>query len=133
MILGTGVDIIEIRRIARLIERGSPLDRIFTEAEIRVCREEGFSAARTASRLAGLFAAKEAVMKALGTGWTRGVAFSDIRTTHTPSGRPEVSLKGRTAEIAASMGVWKVHVSISHDRTHAVAFAVLEGFPGDAI
>ena len=130
MILGTGVDIIELDRIERLIEGTSTLDRIFAEGEVDACRAEGFSSKRTVSRLAGLFAAKEAVMKALGTGWTRGVAFSDIRITHTPAGQPQAALFGKTAEIAASMGVERILVSISHCRTYAVAFALLEGSKG---
>ena len=127
MIIGVGADIIEIERVGRLVERGSFPSRVFAEDEVDACESEGLTGKRRASRFAGLFAAKEAVMKALGTGWSKGVAWVDIRVTHSAGGKPEVRLHGRTKEIADSMGVMRIHLSISHDEGCALAFVVLEG------
>lgn len=127
MIIGTGIDIIELDRIARLIEKDHFPEKVFSKEETESCRSEGFEGQRLVSRYAGLFAAKEAVMKALGTGWTGGVTWVDISISHTDKGRPMVALSGKTLEVAESMGVKKVHVSISHCKTFAVAHAVLEG------
>jgi len=127
MIIGTGTDIIEVDRIEGLLRRRPAPLRIFNEAEIEACRSQGFSAKRTTLRLAGLFAAKEAVMKALGTGWTRGAAWTEIAFSHTPEGGPVATLSGKTALLAAEQGVKTVFVSISHTRTLAMAMAVLEG------
>lgn len=127
MIIGVGTDIIEIERVGRLIDRDPFPDKMFARAEVEACEIEGFSGKRRASRFAGLFAAKEAVMKALGTGWAKGVAFTEIVVEHTGEGQPRIRLEGKTQEIARSMGVNEVHVSISHSDAFAVAFAVLEG------
>jgi phosphopantetheine--protein transferase-like protein len=127
MIIGTGVDIIELDRIGRLVEQKPFPEKLFSPEEIEAVRNEELEGQRVVSRLAGLFAAKEAVMKALGTGWAKGVAWVDISITHTEEGQPRATLTGKTAEIAGSMGVKKVHVSISHCKTYAVAHAVLEG------
>jgi holo-[acyl-carrier protein] synthase len=127
MIIGTGVDIIEIARIARLVRRQPFPAKIYTQDEADACRAEGLSALRMDSRLAGLFAAKEAVMKALGTGWTRGAAFSEISISHTEAGQPQANLTGTTKAIAEKIGVEKIFLSISHTRDHAVAVVVLEG------
>jgi holo-[acyl-carrier protein] synthase len=127
MIIGVGIDIIEIDRVARLVE-GEPFpEKIYSEEEVRACRAEGLEGRRRTSRFAGLFAAKEAVMKALGTGWADGVAWADISITPDPRGKPEAALKGKTAQIAAGRGVKRIHLSIAHDQTHAVAHALLEG------
>jgi holo-[acyl-carrier protein] synthase len=129
MIIGTGVDMIETKRIARMIRRKSFPARIYTPSEAEACRRDGLGPKRTVLRLAGLFAAKEAVMKALGTGWTRGVAFSEIALSHTTAGQPQVTLSGKTKAIAQSMGVEKVFISISHTDDFALAFAILQGRP----
>ncbi|MHC4945963.1 MAG: holo-ACP synthase [Planctomycetota bacterium] len=127
MIIGTGVDIIELDRIGRLVDQKPFPEKLFSPEEIEAVRTGELEGQRVVSRLAGLFAAKEAVMKALGTGWARGVAWVDISISHTPQGQPFVTLSGKAAEIADSMGVKKAHISISHCKTHAVAHAVLEG------
>lgn len=127
MILGTGVDIVEIGRIERLLDREPFLAKVFAEAEVEACRREGFSRKRTTLRLAGLFAAKEAVMKALATGWTRGASFREIVVTHTEAGKPLANLEGGTKAIGDALGVENVLLSISHCDHFAVAFAILEG------
>jgi holo-[acyl-carrier protein] synthase len=127
MIIGIGTDIIEIARVGRLIDRDPFPDKMFSPAEVVACEAEGLVGKRRASRFAGLFAAKEAVMKALGTGWAKGVAFTEIVVEHSEEGQPRIRLEGKTLEIARSRGVGEVHVSISHSDDYAVAFAVLEG------
>lgn len=125
MILGVGVDICSVARIERLVRRYGQrfLDRVFTAQE----QEQVCGRSATAERLAARFAAKEATMKALGTGWASGVQFLDIHVSNAPGGRPVISLVRGAAERAASMGVSQVHVSLSHERDQAIAFVVLEG------
>ena len=135
MIRGTGVDVIEVDRIRRATVRWGEgfLSRVFTPGERRhaggpaaghVVIGAGASRA-SAERLAGRFAAKEAVMKALGLGWRR-MAWREIEIEGDPRGRPIVRLTGRAAEVAAELGVQAWFVSISHTRTLAVAHAVAE-------
>ncbi len=123
MIRGVGVDIIEIPRLERAIERwGEPfLRRVFTDVERR--RAGGRPGA--AQHLAGRFAAKEAVMKALGTGW-RGLAWREIEIDADPRGNPVVRLSGRAARAASARGIAGLAVSISHTRALATALAVAE-------
>ena len=118
--LTTGVDIIEISRIRDVLNSYQTrfLKRIFTDAEIAYCRGR-------APNLAGRFAAKEAIMKALGTG-IRGVGWKDIEISRKESGAPYVLLHGRAARRADILGLNDVSLSISHSRDHAVAFVVLE-------
>lgn len=111
-----GADIIEIDRVAKAAERPRFLYRIYTPNEIAYCQ----SKANPEQHLAGFFAAKEAVIKSLG----RMVPWHDIEISHDGAGKPLVTLRGRALEIA---GGRRVSVSISHCRTYAVAFAVLEG------
>ena len=124
MIIGIGTDICRIERIAELRRKYGPrfLDRVFTEIEQYYC--EGPTADE---RYAARFAAKEAVMKAIGTGWGRGMAFADIEIATEDSGRPVVSMAGRAREHADELGVERIHISLSHERDNAVAFVVLEG------
>ncbi len=124
MITGTGVDLVEIERIAELGRRYGDrfLNRTFTEAEIAHC-----SARRSCyQHFAARFAVKEAVFKALGTGWSQGVGWKQIETTNDASGRPSVTLTGRAREVADRMDVRRVHVSISHSRKYAFAQVILE-------
>ena len=116
--LTTGVDIIEIPRIARVLEQYGQrfLRRIFTQGEIDYCRERP-------PNLAGRFAAKEATMKALGTG-VRGVAWKDIEVVRAPSGAPSILLHGRAKTRAQRLGVQEIALSMSHSREYAVAFVV---------
>jgi len=115
-----GVDIIEISRIERTIERFGRrfLNRVYTESELRVCRDKP-------SRLASRFAAKEAVMKSLGTG-TRGVGWQEIEIRHDSKGKPLVYLSGRARNRAEDLGLGELAVSLSDSREYAVAFVVGE-------
>ena len=116
--LTTGVDIIEIPRIARVLQEYGQrfLHRIYTPGEIEYCRGRP-------PNLAGRFAAKEAAMKALGTG-VRGVAWKDIEVVRAPSGAPSIRLHGRAQARAQRLGVREISLSMSHSREYAVAFVV---------
>lgn len=117
--LAVGVDIIEITRIGQTFQRWGDrfLRRIYTEGEIRYCRGR-------APQLASRFAAKEAMMKALGTG-IRGVGWKDIEVVRSRGGPPSISLQGRGARIAESQGVYDIALSLSHSREYAVASVVI--------
>ena len=123
-IAGIGVDIIEVRRIERLIERRGEkfLRRIFTPVEIEYCQARKQAGQHFAAR----FAVKEAVFKALGTGWAQGVSWRQVETVNETSGRPRTRLAGRARERADALGVRTVHVSISHSDEYAVAHVILE-------
>ncbi|NLK00873.1 MAG: holo-ACP synthase [Clostridia bacterium] len=124
MLWGVGTDIIEIDRITKVIERFDHrfLQRVFTPREIETARGRGalFNAA-----LAARFAAKEAILKALGTG-LRGLKWVDIEIVSRESGRPEVVLRGEAEILAGEKNIASIHVSISHCRNYAVAFAAAE-------
>ena len=124
MIIGIGTDICRIERIAELRRKYGPrfLDRVFTEIEQYYC--EGPTADE---RYAARFAAKEAVMKALGTGWRKGIIFKDIELPVREMGPPQLVLHGESKRYADSLGVTKLHVSLTHEREHAMAFVILEG------
>lgn len=125
MILSVGADLCEIDRIegvhARLGERF--LDRILTADEKEYCLRKQQPWASVAAR----FAAKEAVMKCLGTGWTQGVTFRDIEVRRARGGAPGLLLHGRAAEHAAARGIACWHLSLSHSRGTALAMVVAEG------
>jgi holo-[acyl-carrier protein] synthase len=125
-IVGHGIDIVEIERIRRLIEEHGErfLDRVFTAGEQAYCRA---NKKRCLEHYAGRFAAKEAVLKVLGTGWRGGIAWTDVEIVKDPSGQPKVVLSGECARIAAELGISRWHVSISHIETHATASAMGEG------
>jgi holo-[acyl-carrier protein] synthase len=122
-ILGHGIDIVETARIRKLVEAHGEhfLDRVFTQAEQRYCAA---SAKRYFEHLAGRFAAKEAVLKVLGTGWRGGIAWTDIEVVKEPSGQPRIALSGECLRIANAMGIGRWHISISHIETHATASAI---------
>lgn len=124
-ILGTGTDIVECLRIAQMIERHGELfiTRVYTDAEIDYCR----SRLAATQHYAGRWAAKEAVLKALGTGWRRGISWRDIEITNEPDGRPIAKLRGAAREVMEQAGIDRLHLSISHCRSHAVAYVVAEG------
>jgi holo-[acyl-carrier protein] synthase len=124
MIVGTGIDIAEVPRIAESIARFGErfLRRVFTEQEIRYCD----SKANRGERFAARFAAKEAAMKALGTGWNRGVRWRDIEVSRPPGGRPTIKFYGVAAEFAAKLGTKNVSLSLSHTPEHAIANVILE-------
>jgi holo-[acyl-carrier protein] synthase len=126
MIAGIGVDIVDISRIQALLDRYGDrfLHRVYTERET----DYAMRGAKKAERLAGRFAVKEAVMKALGTGKSQGILWRDVETVRGPLGRPEVHLHGQAAK-------WRrggaVHVSITHDGGKAMAFVILEKAGGE--
>jgi holo-[acyl-carrier protein] synthase len=123
-ILGLGVDMIEVPRIKRAIERRPGfLERIYGAGEIKL---SGRGEVRY-EELAGRFAVKEALLKAIKTGWRRGATFKDIAVLNEPSGAPYVRLSGRTREFADRLGVQNIHVSISHTKELAIAVVILEG------
>jgi holo-[acyl-carrier protein] synthase len=124
MIVGTGIDIAEVPRIAASIQRfgGRFLRRVFTAGEIRYCE----SKANHAERYAARFAAKEAAMKALGTGWNRGVRWRDIEVSREPGGRPTILFHGKAAEVAEKLGAAHVALSLSHTAEQAIAQVILE-------
>ena len=124
MIIGSGIDLVEIRRIKRSIDRyGSRfLNRVYTGAEQAYCLRKRNSAESFAAR----FAAKEAAAKALGTGISYGVNWLEFEVVREPSGRPSIKFHGRAAEIAARMGFSSVALSLTHTAELASASVVLE-------
>lgn len=128
-ILGTGTEIVECLRIAQMIERHGELfiNRVYTPQEIEYCR------ARVAAtqHYAGFWAGKESVLRALGTDWRRGITWRDIEIRMQPNGTPVVSLHGGARDILEAIGIKKMHLSVSHCRSHAVAMAIAEGYVDD--
>lgn len=124
MIVGLGVDIAEVDRIEAAITRHGEhfLRRVFTPGEISYCE----SHKNRFERYAGRFAAKEAAMKALGTGWRRGVRWVDIEIVRQPGGRPAVELSGAAREHADRLGVTRISLSITHTNHTALAQVILE-------
>jgi len=127
VIVGSGIDVIEIARIERLLTRSREHfeRRVFTGAEIADCRRFHCVAPQFALR----FAAKEALMKAVGTGWARGVRWVDIETRLDPRGQGgnlRLTLSGRVAEIAQELGAGATHLAVSRTRSHAMAVVLLE-------
>lgn len=122
MIVGLGTDIVEISRIAQMIERHGEhfLSRIYTSDEIAYCQRRKHSY----EAFAGRWAAKESVMKVLGTGFVKGIGWKDIEVLSQQSGKPVVHLRGGTAEFAEQLGISNVLVTISHCRTYATATAI---------
>jgi holo-[acyl-carrier protein] synthase len=122
-IVGHGIDIVETSRIRRLCEDHADrfLDRVFTSGEQQYCLA---NPKRYFEHLAGRFAAKEAVLKVLGTGWRGGIAWTDIEVTKDASGQPRIRLTGQCAVIAEQLGIKRWHISLSHIETHATASAI---------
>jgi len=124
MIIGTGIDIVEIARFRKILKGAGErfLVRVFTREEQRFCLKRKDSAPHFAVR----FAAKEAVFKALETGWAKGVTWLDVEVLRQEMGAPSVLLHGATQEIAALKGVERVHLSLTHTDNWAAATAILE-------
>jgi holo-[acyl-carrier protein] synthase len=125
MILGTGVDLAEVDRIRRSIERYGArfLARIYTPREIAYVERKANKYERYAAR----FAAKEAGMKAIGTGWKRGVTWQDFEVANLPSGKPTLALHGVAAQFAERLGVKSVALSLTHTAELGMAHVILEG------
>jgi holo-[acyl-carrier protein] synthase len=130
VMLGLGTDIVEIVRIGEMIERHGELflERVYTEKEVAYCQKR----ASSYQHFAGRWAAKEAVLKALGTGWAKGIAWRDIEVVTTHSGQPRVLVHGAVLELSQQAGITGYLLSISHCRSHATATAVALGAPTPA-
>jgi holo-[acyl-carrier protein] synthase len=124
MILGSGVDIAEVPRIRESVERFGDrfLRRIFTDGEIRYCERKVTRYQSYAAR----FAAKEAGMKALGTGWSRGIRWRDIEVVRVKGQRPTLQFHGEAAAIAAKLGTKNIALSLTHTSEQALAHVILE-------
>jgi holo-[acyl-carrier protein] synthase len=127
VIVGIGIDLLEVARMERVLGRTEErfLSRVFSPEERAACRAAGGGAERWAAR----FAAKEAILKALGTGWSSGVRWRHVEVLAGPGGAPAVRLSGRAREVARRRGAELCHLSLSHEKLHAAAVAVLEGPP----
>lgn len=125
MILGTGVDLAEVARIRASIERYGErfTGRVFTPREAAYAERKANKYERYAAR----FAAKEAGMKAIGTGWSGGITWKDLEVTNLPSGRPTLALHGVAREVADRLGVRTIHLSLTHTSEQALAWVLLEG------
>jgi holo-[acyl-carrier protein] synthase len=125
MIVGSGIDICEVDRIQTAIQSSHGrrfVERVFTQLEIAYAE----SKANKFERYAARFAAKEAGMKALGTGWRGGLGWRDLEVANLPSGRPTLRLGGKAAEIAERLGVRQISLSLTHTAAQALAVVILE-------
>ena len=123
MIVGIGTDIIDVNRIHRVIERnGAFVTKVFTPLEITYCNAKAAKAQSYAAR----FAAKEATMKALGTGWAMGISWLDIEVENNAEGKPVLRLSGAALARAGELGANLWHLSLSHEKDSALAFVILE-------
>jgi len=124
MIVGIGVDIVEIRRFGEVLERQKDrfIQRVFTAGEQEYCRAHRDPVPHFAAR----FAAKEALFKALGTGWAKGVSWLDVGVGREGQGAPILVLRGEAEKISQSLGARKVHLSLSHTNESAAAVVILE-------
>jgi len=124
MIIGTGIDIVEIARFRKILAGSGDrfLKRVFTPEEQRFCLAKQNPAQHFAAR----FAAKEAVFKALGTGWANGVTWLDAEVSRQEHNAPVILLHGVAQEIAATKGVRQIHLSLTHTDNYAAATAILE-------
>ncbi len=129
-ILGIGTDIVECPRIGRMIEQYGELflRRIYTDREIRYCQARR----RALEHFAGRWAAKEAILKALGTGWRRGLSWTDLEVRNDTQGQPRAFVRGEVRDLAVRRGAVDILVSISHCRTYATAYALVLGTPPEA-
>jgi|SRR5271163_2062302 len=126
-IIGTGIDIIEVERIERALTRpvtgGRFRARVYTGREISYCESRGRPRYQS---YAARFAAKEAVMKAMGTGWNRNVGWSEIEVTRERGHAPAIVLSGKAAEFARRRGIVRFHLSLSHTASGAIAHVIAE-------
>ena len=126
-ILGIGTDIVECLRIAQMIERHGELfiNRVYTRHEIEYCQQRKAAT----QHFAGRWAAKEAILKALGTGWVKGISWRDIEIRNQRGGKPTVAFRGGARDIVEKVGIRDMLISISHCRSHATAYALALGTP----
>jgi holo-[acyl-carrier protein] synthase len=124
MIFGTGLDIVEIDRIKNTLKKYSPKfeQKIFTSTEIDYCQSQGDPAKHFAAR----FAVKEAVSKCMGTGIRESLGFKDMEVINEKTGKPILVMTGKGKELFEKLKLKSIHISISHDSTHAIAHAIAE-------
>jgi holo-[acyl-carrier protein] synthase len=123
MIIGTGIDIIEVARIEKVMSRDIGFrDKIFTPAEIGYCESKKNKYQHYAAR----FSAKEAMLKAIGTGWRFGIQFADIEVFHDELGKPHIRVFGKAENLLSNLLVSKIHVSLSHLKEMATAIVIIE-------
>ena len=123
MIVGIGTDIVKIERIARILEKQPHfIERVFTPAEAVYC----YSKARPAESFAVRFAAKEAFMKAIGTGWGDGINWQDIEVINDHQGKPAIVIHNASKEHIMSRSIDSIHVSLAHEREYGIAYVILE-------
>lgn len=123
MIIGIGTDIISVSRISKAMQNNERMaERLFTPSEIAYCEAKSSKWQSYAAR----FAAKEAVMKALGTGWDGEVNWKDIEIVNDANGNPDILLSGGAKKKADEMGLNHAHISLTHEKEYAIAFAILE-------
>ncbi|MGW8256252.1 MAG: holo-ACP synthase [Thermoguttaceae bacterium] len=124
-IIGIGTDITECLRIARMIERHGELfiNRVYTPAEITYCQ----SRKQATQHFTGRWAAKEAILKAIGTGWQRGISWRDMEIRNDSGGRPMLAVRGGVQDVVERVGISEILLSISHCHTHASAIAIAVG------
>ena len=124
-LIGIGTDIIEVARIGEMIEKHDELflRRVYTPLEIEYCggRKSALQ------HYAGRWAAKEAALKALGTGWSRGIKWTDMEVSNLMGGKPELRIHGVASDIAEDMGIQEMQISISHCKSYAVAYVIAIG------
>ncbi|MBX6312405.1 MAG: holo-ACP synthase [Isosphaeraceae bacterium] len=125
VILGIGTDIVECPRIGKMIEQHGELflRRVYTEREIRYCQARKHAI----EHFAGRWAAKEAILKAIGTGWSRGICWTDLEVRNGANGQPRVLVRGGAKDTALARGIGDILISISHCRTYATAYALAIG------
>ena len=123
MIIGIGVDIVEVHRIRNALRGTQRMqERVFTEEEIQFCT----SRKRQYQHFGGRFAAKEAALKALGTGWSRGIRWKEVEITDDETGKPILTFHGKAKEIFEQLSARTAWISITHSPDHAVAMVILE-------
>ena len=124
-IIGLGTDITECLRIARMIERHGELfiNRVYTPYEIAYCQ----SRKQATQHFTGRWAAKEAILKALGTGWRRGISWRDMEIRNDPLGKPVIAIRGGVGDVCEKLGIREILVTISHCRAYATAVAIAVG------
>lgn len=124
-VFGIGTDIIECSRIEQMLDKHDDVfrDRVFTPGEIEYCSGRKASS----QHFAGRWAAKEAILKAIGTGWAKGIRWTDIEIQNRAGGQPFVVLSGIAKELCESQGISEVLISISHTKNFATAFATAVG------
>ena len=120
-VYGIGTDIVECSRVANMIDKHNELfiDRVYTPVEIDYCSQRKSAV----QHYAGRWAAKEAILKALGTGWAKGISWTDIEVHNEMGGQPRVRLAGGAKDICESKGITQILISISHCESYAIAFA----------